>query len=66
MRRAWRRRGAAGALLAHAFGEFARRGQLRVELAVDAEGETRPLGVYERAGMRIVHAYELYEKPLAG
>lgn len=66
VRRAWRRRGAAGALLAHAFGEFARRGQLRVELAVDAEGETRPLGVYERAGMRIVHAYELYEKSLAG
>jgi len=66
VRRAWRRRGIGGALLEHAFAAFARRGQLRVELAVDAEGETRPLGVYERAGMRIVQAYELYEKPLAG
>ncbi|MEI6727365.1 MAG: GNAT family N-acetyltransferase [Actinomycetes bacterium] len=66
VRREWRRRGTGGALLAHAFSEFARRGRLRVELAVDAEGETRPLSVYERAGMRIAHAYELYEKPLAG
>jgi mycothiol synthase len=66
VRREWRRRGAGGALLAHAFGEFTRRGQRRVELAVDTEGETRPLGVYERAGMHIIHAYELYEKLLAG
>ncbi len=66
VRRPWRRRGIGGALLAHAFAAFARRGQLRVELAVDAEGETRPLGVYERAGMRSTHEYGLYEKPLAG
>jgi ribosomal protein S18 acetylase RimI-like enzyme len=66
VRRVWRRRGIGGALLAHAFATFARRGQSRVELGVDAEGETRPLGVYERAGMRSIHAYELYEKPLAG
>jgi mycothiol synthase len=65
VRRPWRGLGVGGALLAHAFAALARRGQLRVELAVDTEGETRPLGVYERAGMRIVHAYELYEKPLA-
>lgn len=62
----WRRRGIGGALLAHAFAEFARRGQLRVELAVDAEGETRPLAVYERAGMASTHEYGLYEKSLAG
>jgi len=66
VRRAWRRRGVGGALLAHAFAKSAGRGQLRVELAVDAEGEARPLGVYERAGMGIIHAYELYKKPLAG
>ena len=29
------------------------RGQLRVELGVDAEGETQPLRVYERAGMHV-------------
>ena len=62
----WRGRGVGGALLGHACAAFARRGQLRVELTVEAEGETRPLGVYERAGMRIIHAYELYQKPLGG
>jgi GNAT superfamily N-acetyltransferase len=66
VRHRWRRRGVGGALLAHAFAAFAGRGQLRVELAVDAEGETRPLGVYERAGMRSTHEYGLFEKPLAG
>ena len=66
VRHPWRGLGVGGALLAHAFAALARRGQLRVELAVDAEGETLPLGVYERAGMRSTHAYELYEKPLAG
>ena len=66
VRRPWRGRGVGGALLAHAFAAFARRGQPRVELAVDAEGETRPLRVYERAGMSSTHEYGLYEKPLAG
>jgi mycothiol synthase len=66
VRRPWRGRGVAGALLARSFAEFARRGQSLVELAVDAEGETRPLGVYERAGMHSTHEYGLYEKPLAG
>ncbi len=64
VRRRWRRRGIGGALLTHAFAEFVRRGQTRVELGVDAEGETRPLRVYERAGMRLTLSYELYEKRL--
>ena len=66
VRRPWRGRGVGGALLAHAFAVFARRGQPRVELAVDAEGEMRPLGIYQRAGMHSTHEYGLYEKPLAG
>ncbi len=65
VRRAWRRRGIGGALLTHAFAAFARCGRPRVELAVDAEGETRPLGVYERAGMHRTHEYGLHEKRLA-
>jgi len=65
VRRAWRRRGLGTALLTTAFAAFAARGQRRVELGVDAEGETRPLHVYERVGMRVVHAYELFEKRLA-
>ena len=61
---AWRGRGIGGALLAHAFAEFRRREQLRVELGVDAEGELRSLGLYERAGMRAAFSYDLFEKPL--
>jgi mycothiol synthase len=64
VRRPWRRRGLGAALLTHAFAALARRGQRRVELGVDAEGETRPLHVYENVGMRVVHAYELFEKRL--
>ena len=66
MRRPWRRRGLGGALLTHAFAALAARGQPRVELGVDAEGETQPLRAYERAGMHVTFTYELYAKPLAG
>ncbi len=66
VRRPWRRRGLGGALLAHAFAAFARRGQLRVDLGVDTAGETAPQRVYERAGMQASSAYELYAKRLAG
>jgi mycothiol synthase len=64
VRRAWRRRGLGAALLAHALAAFAARGQLRVDLGVDAEGATRPLHLYERAGMQATAAYELYAKHL--
>ena len=66
VRRPWRRRGLGGALLAHAFAALAARGQLRVELGVDAEGETQPLRTYERAGMHVTFTYELYAKQLTG
>ena len=66
VRRPWRRRGLGGALLAHAFTALAARGQLRVELGVDAEGETQPLRTYERAGMHVTFTYGLYAKSLAG
>jgi mycothiol synthase len=65
VRRQWRRQGIALALLTRAFAELARRGQVRVELGVDAAGATRPLRVYERAGMRVTFAYEAYSRPLA-
>ena len=66
VRRDWRRRGLGAALLAHAFGAFSARGQLRVDLGVDAEGETRPLRLYERLGMQVSSAYELYSRRLDG
>jgi mycothiol synthase len=66
VRRDWRHRGLGAALLAHALGAFSARGQLRVDLGVDAEGETRPLRLYERLGMQASSAYELYSRRLDG
>ena len=64
VRRPWRRRGLGAALLAHVLAAFKARGQLRVDLGVDAEGATRPLRLYERAGMQASAAYELYARRL--
>ena len=66
VRRAWRRRGLGRALLTDAFVRLAANGQLRVELAVDAEGATQPLRLYEQAGMHVTFTYELYAKALGG
>jgi mycothiol synthase len=66
VRRPWRRRGLGGALLKHTFAALAAHGQRRVELGVDAEGETQPLRTYERAGMHVTFSYELYVQTLAG
>ena len=66
VRAPWRRRGLGAALLAHALAAFKARGQERVDLGVDAEGATRPLRLYERAGMQAGVAYELYSRRLAG
>jgi mycothiol synthase len=66
VRRPWRRRGLGGAMLTHTFAALAARGQRRVELGVDAEGQTQPLRMYERAGMHVTFTYELYAKRLAG
>jgi mycothiol synthase len=65
VRGAWRRRGLGTALLTRAFAALAARGQLRVELGVDAEGATQPLRLYERAGMHVTYTYELYARDLA-
>ncbi len=64
VRRAWRRRGLALALLLHSFAEFRRRGRARVGLDVDAENTTGAVRLYERAGMRIARLSNLFEKPL--
>jgi mycothiol synthase len=66
VREPWRRRGLGLALLTKIFAELAARGQLRVELGVDAEGKTQPLRLYERAGMSVTFTYELYAKELPG
>jgi ribosomal protein S18 acetylase RimI-like enzyme len=65
VREPWRRRGLGLALLHHAFGEFWRLGQHRVALGVDAENPTGATRLYERAGMRVLFDYVLFEKRLA-
>ena len=57
-----RRTGLGTALLTHAFAEFQRRGRDRVELGVDAESTTGAVGLYERAGMRVLWRWDILEK----
>lgn len=64
VRRPWRRRGVALALLQHAFGEFARRGFSRVELQVDAASLTGATRLYEGVGMVVKEEYVTMEKEL--
>jgi mycothiol synthase len=64
VRRPWRRKGLGLALLLHSFGELYRRGKHGAGLGVDADNLTGALRLYERAGMRIDHAYYLYGKEL--
>jgi ribosomal protein S18 acetylase RimI-like enzyme len=64
VRRAWRRRGIASALLQHSFAELYRRGKTNVTLGVDTESLTGALRLYEKAGMQMAHQYDRYEKEL--
>ncbi len=64
VRRRWRRRGLAQALLRHAFGEFYRRGTRKVGLAVDAQSLTGATRLYEKVGMHVTRTYTDYEKEL--
>ncbi len=62
VRRPWRKRGLGLALLRQTFGEFYRRGTRKVGLGVDASSLTGATRLYERAGMRVLRAYNVYEK----
>jgi mycothiol synthase len=62
VRREWRGRGIARALLHETFGEFWRRGVRQVGLNVDASSLTGANRLYERAGMREVRRDHTYEK----
>jgi mycothiol synthase len=64
VRRQWRRRGVALAMLRHAFAEFDARGLTSAGLGVDAESLTGAPRVYERAGMRTTRSYAIYRKPV--
>ena len=62
---AHRRRGLGRALLLDAFARFHDRGQRRVELGVDTHNATGAVRLYESAGMRVVHRYDLWRRELA-
>lgn len=64
IRRPWRRKGVALALLQHAFGEFYRRGTRKVGLDVDAQSLTGATRLYEKAGMHVVYQENQYQKEL--
>ena len=66
VRRPWRRRGLALALLHHAFGELMERGYEGCALRVDSDSLTGATRVYEKAGMHVAelnHVYELELRP---
>jgi GNAT superfamily N-acetyltransferase len=65
-RRAWRGRGVGAALLHDAFGRFWARGERSIGLGVDAQSDTGAFRLYERAGMRPVLGWVMYEKELDG
>ena len=64
VRRPWRRRGVALALLHHSFGELYRRGKRKVSLDVDAQSLTGATRVYEKASMHVQRQTTAYEKEL--
>jgi mycothiol synthase len=59
-----RGRGAGMALLRRSFAMFADRGVRRVILNVDAENATGATALYERAGMRVINGWDLWERVL--
>lgn len=64
VRRPWRRRGVALALLRTAFAEYLRRGQHEVQLSVDMASPTDAPKLYSQAGMHPVQQILLYRKEL--
>jgi mycothiol synthase len=64
VRRPWRRRGLASALIASSLVILRDRGMAIAALGVDAENPTGALGVYERLGFTPYQTWVTYRKPL--
>jgi mycothiol synthase len=62
VRRPWRRRGVAQALLLHAFAELRGRGKARVGLGVDGSNPTGAVALYERVGMYAARRYDHWQR----
>lgn len=65
VRKPWRGRGLASALLLAAFATLRERGQTIVRLYVDAQNVTNAVRVYESVGMRVARRFDVMEKTLA-
>jgi ribosomal protein S18 acetylase RimI-like enzyme len=66
VRRPWRRRGLAAALVARSLLLLRERGMTSAWLGVDADNQTGALGVYERAGFAVHSRATAYRKPVEG
>jgi ribosomal protein S18 acetylase RimI-like enzyme len=64
VRRPWRRRGVATAMLAWTLREAAARGLEAVSLGMDAENPTGAKQLYERIGFREVDRFHIYRKQI--
>ena len=64
VRRPWRKRGLALALLSHSFGEFYKRGDRLIMLGVDSQNPNGATHLYQKAGMQVASEYVFYEKEL--
>jgi ribosomal protein S18 acetylase RimI-like enzyme len=64
VRKPWRGRGLAAALLAEIFRLLGERGCRTTRLFVDVQNATGALSVYERAGMRMERRIEAYARDL--
>ena len=64
VRKAWRKRGLAKALLLHAFGDYYSRDYRLAALSVNTKNVTGATQLYERVGMYVSHRIEAYQKKL--
>lgn len=64
VRKAWRGRGIARALLQHSFAEYYRRERPVVDLDADAANLTGAMRLYEGVGMRVIRTDNAFEKEL--
>jgi mycothiol synthase len=64
VRRPWRRRGLAAALVGRSLSLLSARGMTSAWLGVDADNPNGALGVYERAGFEIHRRGSAYHKPM--
>jgi ribosomal protein S18 acetylase RimI-like enzyme len=62
VRRTWRRRGLARALIARSLSAIKERGMLEAALGVDTENVTGALQLYESMGFRPVKRFTTYRK----